>query len=278
MSINMAYNEIRHRARLVKDYGEVPLVLADDARLGQVFINLLVNAAQAIPEGDWESNEIRLVTSTDVAGNAVIEVRDTGSGIPSAVMERIFEPFFTTKPIGEGTGLGLSICHNIIVGLGGTITARNLERRGACFRVTLPRTERAATPKTDKLSVIAPPKRAAVMVIDDEPAVGTTLKRLLRDHDVTVFQRATDALALLATGKVFDVILSDLMMPEMSGMEFYAELTRNYPKLVDRVVFVTGGAFTPATNAFLDAIPNEWLTKPFDVKTVRDAIQRFIAS
>lgn len=109
LSIDMTFNEIRHRARLVKDFRKIPRVEADEARLGQVFINLLINAAQALPEGDTAAHEIRLVTSTDMQGRAVIEVSDTGTGIPAEVVERIFDPFFTTKPVGVGTGLGLSI-------------------------------------------------------------------------------------------------------------------------------------------------------------------------
>src|ERR1019366_955916 len=103
LSVDMAFNEIRHRARVVKDYGKIPLVDADEARLGQVFINLLVNAAQAIPDGAGAASEIRIVTSTDEAGRAVIEVRDTGAGIPAGLIGRIFDPFFTTKPVGIGT-------------------------------------------------------------------------------------------------------------------------------------------------------------------------------
>ena len=137
-SIDMAFSEIRHRARLVKDYGAIPPVEVDESRLGQVFINLLVNAAQAIVEGDTEGNEIRVVTSTDTAGRAVIEFRDTGSGIPESDLPRIFDPFFTTKPVGVGTGLGLSICHGIVSNMNGQITAENGEARGAVFRVVLP--------------------------------------------------------------------------------------------------------------------------------------------
>ncbi|MDQ3336643.1 MAG: PAS domain S-box protein [Myxococcota bacterium] len=277
LSINMAFNEIRHRARLVKDYGETPPVLADDARLGQVFINLLVNAAHAIPEGNCDANEIRILTSTDPAGNAVIEVRDTGRGISASSIDRIFEPFYTTKPVGEGTGLGLSICHNIVTGMGGSITAHNLDAGGACFRVTIPRAERVpAAHKSDRIEVVVETPRAVVLIVDDEPVVGITLKRLLREHDVTVVHRARDALDLLSAGKHFDVILSDIMMPEMSGMDFYDALARAHPGMTERVVFVTGGAFTPAANAFLDAVPNERLEKPFDVKTIREAIKRFV--
>ncbi len=138
LSVNMTFNEIRHRARLVKDYGKTPRITADDARLGQVFINLLVNAAQAIPEGRTEENEIRIATSTDERGWAVVTVRDTGAGIPASVVARIFDPFFTTKAVGVGTGLGLSICHSIVTGMGGEISVASEEGRGTTFRVALP--------------------------------------------------------------------------------------------------------------------------------------------
>jgi PAS domain S-box-containing protein len=138
MAVSMVFSEIRHRANLVKEYGPSPLVDADEARLGQVFVNLLVNAAQAIPEGKMEANAIRIVTSTDADGGAVIEVHDTGVGIPQAILPRIFDPFFTTKAVGVGTGLGLSICHNIVTSLGGQISVTSDAGRGSTFRVRLP--------------------------------------------------------------------------------------------------------------------------------------------
>ena len=283
LSVATAFNEIRHRARLVKDYGEIPLVLADDARLTQVFINLLVNAAQAIGGGNAEGNEIRVSTSTDEAGRAVIEIRDTGPGIPAAIMGRLFDPFFTTKPVGLGTGLGLSICHNIVTGMGGQITATNHPERGSTFRVVLPASLRPLDPrgelpsKTLKVApVTATAGRAVVLIVDDEPAVGIVLGRVLRDHDVTVVTKAADALALLESGKHFDVILSDLMMPEMSGMDLYDELTKRVPDAAQRVVFISGGACTPAASAFLDRVANERMEKPFDTKSVRALVQRFV--
>ena len=276
LSINMAFNEIRHRARLVKDYGKIPMVEGDEARLGQVFINLLVNAAQAIPEGDSAANEIRIVTSTDAAGRAVIEVRDTGGGIPAGLIGRIFDPFFTTKPVGIGTGLGLSICHNIVAGLGGEIAVTSAEGHGTTFRIVLP----AALAVRGDAPTAASPKaavaRAAVLVMDDEPAIGGVLRRILSDHEVTVVTTARQALDLLDSGKRFDIVLSDLMMPEMSGMDFYDEVTRRFPDVAERVVFVSGGAFTPRANAFLDRVANERIEKPFDPRSVRAMVQRYV--
>ncbi len=276
-AVNMAFNEIRHRARLVKDYGETPLVEVDDARLGQVFINLIVNAAQAIPEGDSDANEIRIVTSTDARGRAVIEVLDTGPGIPAPLMGRIFDPFFTTKPIGVGTGLGLSICHSIVTGMGGEITASNRGDRGACLRVELlPAAARVAPAATSPAVFAQSDGRATVLVVDDERAVGMILGRVLAQHDVTTVTSAREALDLIAGGKCFDLILSDLMMPGMSGMEFYETVARERAEVAERMVFMSGGAFTPSARAFLDRIPNQRLEKPFNVATVRDVVQKFI--
>jgi PAS domain S-box-containing protein len=138
VSIGMVFNEIRHRARLIRELGATPPVEADEARLGQVFINLLLNAAQAVRESDQAKNEIRIVTSTDAEGRAVIEFHDNGVGVPADIADRIFEPFFTTKPVSVGSGLGLSICRNVVAGLGGQIGVSSKHGAGATFRVVLP--------------------------------------------------------------------------------------------------------------------------------------------
>jgi len=277
LSVHMMFNEVRHRAQLVKDYGVVPLIEADDARLSQVFINLLVNAAQALPEGSAAANEIRVITSTDAAGRAVIEIRDTGVGIPAAVIHRIFDPFFTTKPVGIGTGLGLFVCHSIVAGLGGEITVASEENRGTCFRVVLP----AALPAPEEAATSSLPpakgaRSAAVLVIDDDVFIGAVLRRVLRHHHVTVATSAAQALALLGAGKRFDVLFCDLMMPEMSGMELHEELTRRYPNVAESVVFISGGAFTPAAVAFLERVTNERIEKPFDAGAVRELVKQRI--
>lgn len=137
-TLDLASSELRGRARVVCELGPVPQVLATEVRLGQVMLNLLLNAAQAIPEGDPDRHEIRVVTRTDEHGSAVIEVHDTGTGIPEAVLEQIFEPFFTTKSQGTGTGLGLAICHGITTALGGRIWVESAAGRGSIFRVVLP--------------------------------------------------------------------------------------------------------------------------------------------
>jgi signal transduction histidine kinase len=136
---NIARNQLRHRARLVKDYGELPLLHASESRLAQLFLNLLVNAAQAIPEGgDPKLNEVRITTRRDEGDWVVVEVKDTGVGISQEHLHRLFDPFFTTKPVGVGTGLGLSICHGVVSALGGRIAVESEPGRGSTFRVFLP--------------------------------------------------------------------------------------------------------------------------------------------
>jgi signal transduction histidine kinase len=268
-SIRMAWNEIRHHAHLVKEYGDVPMVDSNEARLGQVLLNLLVNAAQAMPEGRASRNEIRVVTKTAASGRVVIEVRDTGTGIPKAILDRIFDPFFTTKAVGIGTGLGLSLCHRMVTDLGGEIAVESEVGEGTIFQVTLPVATSEPRAVAVAIAVKEPARRMRVLVIDDEVAIGLALKRCLdRHHDVTVLTRGRDALGRIASGERFDVILSDLMMPEVTGVEIHEELSRIAPDQAERMIFLTGGAFTDRARDFLDRVPNPRLEKPFEVANI----------
>jgi signal transduction histidine kinase len=263
-SARMAWNEIRHRARLVKDYEPVPLVSANESRLGQVILNLIVNAAQAMAEGHADRNVLRIATRTSEEGRAIIEIEDNGPGISPANLNRIFDPFFTTKPIGVGTGLGLAICHRIVSELGGRIEAESELGRGACFRVVLPP---ARDSQSVKATTVRPMTgiRARVLVVDDEPAMGRALARMLREHlDVLAVTSGKDALRRIAAGERFEVILSDVMMPEISGMELHQRLQKMAPDQAERMIFVTGGAFTTAAREFLDRVPNPRIEKPVE--------------
>lgn len=137
-ALKLVMNEIRYRARLVKNYTDPPLVMANEGRLGQAFLNLIINAVQAISEGNAQEHEIRVSVGSDEAGDLVVELSDTGEGIPPHLLGRIFEPYFSTKPIGQGTGLGLSISHTIINSFHGQITAVSEVGRGTTFRIVLP--------------------------------------------------------------------------------------------------------------------------------------------
>ncbi|MEO6776305.1 MAG: PAS domain S-box protein, partial [Kofleriaceae bacterium] len=274
-SVKMAHNEIRHRARIVETFAQpLPAVRASASRLGQVFLNLLLNAAQAIAEGDVAANEIRIRAGTTADGGRIcVEIEDTGAGMSVGVQRRIFDPFFTTKPPGVGTGLGLSISHQIIMSIGGEIDVTSAPGRGSTFRVTLPvvldASVAAAVPAVD----IAGP-HARVLMIDDEAAVGRSTRLLLApEHDVVPVTRAKDALGRLLSGERYDVILCDLMMPEMSGIEFYEQLARSAPQYLGKIVFLTGGAFTPHAREFLASVATPHLEKPFTELALRQAIR-----
>ncbi len=275
-SVSMAAFEIKHRARLVCDYGVAPLVLADEGRLGQVFLNLLINAAHAIREGAADANEIRVVTSTDDVGRAVVEVHDTGSGIRHDLASRVFDPFFTTKPMGVGTGLGLSICRNVVHGLGGEITFETEQGKGTVFRVRLPPARAASVVRREpaRIDTAEKARRGRVLVVDDELSVGNALRRILAgEHDVVALTSARDAHDRIKAGERFDVIVCDLMMPEMTGMDLHAALQSGAPDQASRMVFLTGGAFTDKAKAFLTSVTNPQMEKPFDTSALRALVR-----
>jgi len=183
-------------------------------------------------------------------------------------LSKIFDAFFTTKAIGVGTGLGLSICHRIVRALGGELEVESELGSGSAFRVSLP----AASSAREPVRVVSnaprkPGRRGRVLVVDDEPMIATAIRRTLSlEHDVVLSSAAATALQRINDGERFDVILCDLMMPQMTGMELYDELVRTAPAQADRVVFLSGGAFTAAARAFLDDVPNPHLEKPFDTR------------
>lgn len=275
-SINMAWNQIRHSAMLVRDYGEVPLVDANEARLGQVFLNLLVNAAQAIPPGHAAENEIRVTTCTDASGDVRVAIRDSGCGIPAEAVDRIFDPFYTTKPEGVGTGLGLWIGQGIVTGLGGAIVVESAVGRGTTFTVTLP-AQRGPASEADRVTPAEPaPRRGRVLIVDDEPAIARALRVGLGDeHDVTTAASGREALALLLGEErpAFDVILCDLMMPDLGGVELYQQLHAARPDAASAVVFVSGGVFTAQAHDFVQKAGVPHLEKPFEIATLRSLVR-----
>jgi signal transduction histidine kinase len=272
-SIRMASNEIKHRAQLIREYGEVSMVDSNEARLGQILLNLLVNAAQAMPEGRASRNEIRVMTKMAESGRVVIEIRDTGTGIAKEILDRIFDPFFTTKPVGVGTGLGLSLCHRMVMDLGGEITVESEVDKGTVFRLSLPVATTEPRRAVQARPIEKPMRRARVLVVDDEVAIGRALERSLgRYHDVVILTSGKEALARIASGERFDAILSDLMMPEVTGMEIHEELSRIALDQAKRMIFLTGGAFTERAREFLDRVPNRRIEKPFEIGNILEVI------
>jgi signal transduction histidine kinase/CheY-like chemotaxis protein len=275
LSMRMATNQIRHRARLTKALEPVGAVYGNEARLGQVFLSLLVNAAQAIGEGNAKANEIRVTTRTPRDGFVEVEVSDTGCGIPPENLPRVFDPFFSTRPAGEGMGLGLSIAHQIVTAMGGTLVAKS-EGKGSVFTVTLPCSPPVTLVEAPDADLL-PTRRGKVISIDDEPMVGTYVRRVLApQHDVEVVTSALDALERIREGQRYDVILCDVMMPQMTGLDLYWELQKAAAGQAERMVFLTAGAFKgPAPADFeLTQIPR--LEKPFDAQALRLLVNRIV--
>lgn len=279
-AIDMSFNEVRHCARLVKDYGEVPLVLGNVSRLGQVFLNLLVNAAHAMDQGAADRNELRVRTFTQ-GDEAVVEIRDTGHGIRPEDMSRLFDPFFTTKPVGQGTGLGLSISRQTVEQYGGRIEVESEVGRGTVFRIVLPAFQEA--PESSPESVVPTAegaRRGRILVVDDEPGIGRIVQRMLRaeELEVEVLLAGRLALARIEAGERFDLILCDLMMPDMTGIDLYEVLMERFPDQARVMIFVTGGAFTTRAKAFLDRVSNLRVDKPFDARNLRALVRELLKS
>jgi PAS domain S-box-containing protein len=284
-AVNIAYPEIRMRARLERRYQTVPAVDGNAGRLEQVFLNLLLNAAQAFADDSDVADNLIRVSLRAEGDQVVAEVWDNGPGIPSELLGRIFDPFFTTKPVGVGTGLGLPICRGIVQTHSGEITVDSKLGEGATFKLSFP---------ASKLSPILPRKsdrmpqettqraRGRVLVVDDESVVAHTLKVLLQgEHDLVVAESGAEALELLEREpeqNAYDAILCDLMMPGMTGMELFEVLRREHPALVNRVVFMTGGVSMMRVSEFLESVPNAKFEKPFDIAELRRTLHALVAT
>ena len=257
--------------KVVVKLGTTPLVAANEGRLAQALANLLLNAGQA------GASCIELVTHTNDAGRAVVEVRDDGSGILPDVLPKIFDPFFTTKPVGTGLGLGLSICHAVVTALGGEVGVHSQPGRGATFLVTLP----AATEPRRKarLPSLAPPpsRRGRVLLIDDDATMTKVVPRLLRDlHDVVAEMDGREAVARLQRGEAYDVILCDLTMPYMTGVEVFEAVAALSPAMASKIVFLTGGVLSQEASAFLDECANLVIFKPFTMNRLRAVVASYV--
>lgn len=271
LALRMTHNELRHRARIRCDVGEALVVRADRGKLCQVLVNLLVNAAQAMPENEAD-HEIAI--SARAAGEQiVIAVGDTGAGIAAEHLSRIFDPFFTTKPVGQGTGLGLYICHSAIRAVGGEMSVESRVGVGTTFTIKLP----TATAQGSTRAEIKPSERAAnrarVLVVDDDPKVGAVIARSLGEqYEVELFDSAQAVIARLRHGTAVDIVLCDLMMPVITGMDVFEQVTREQPQLSSRFIFMTGGTFTERAEQFLASTTNPFLLKPFASSELRSAV------
>jgi PAS domain S-box-containing protein len=278
-AIEIADVQLRHRAQLARDYRSTGYVRGNEARLGQVFLNLLVNAAQAIEAGAPRQNLVRVATVDLEDGRVEVAITDTGSGMPEHVRKRIFEPFFTTKPVGEGTGIGLAISSDIVASFGGEILVESQVGRGTTFRVRLRQANedppsRPARVIHDDDSILRARESLCmrVLVVDDEPLIREMVCDALSQHDVTAVSTGREALAEILD-KDWDLVLCDMILPELSGLDLYRELEQRRPAVLDKLVFMTGGEFSRKGPRLPNGARVRRLEKPFSIKTLRALVR-----
>jgi signal transduction histidine kinase/CheY-like chemotaxis protein len=276
--LKLVRKEIDARARLVEDFETSPKVLANEARLAQVLTNLFINAWQALPEPDPARHVIGVRTCTEDA-NAVIEVWDSGPGVPAARREEIFEPFVTTKDVGDGTGLGLFVCRNIVSSLQGKISVHESPEGGALFRVVLPAAQEAAEANTPVTAFNGRKRgieqRVRILIVDDDDGVARGLSsRLAGDlFEVRTALSGRQGLDILLEDEGLDLVYCDVMMRDFTGIDLYETLQQRAPQTLRKVVFMTGGAFTDRAQSFLSQHRDACVQKPFDI--VADVRRRF---
>jgi signal transduction histidine kinase/ligand-binding sensor domain-containing protein len=276
-TLNLCRNEIRQRAQLEVELATVPPVLCSEQRLGHVLLNILVNAAQAIPEGASASNKIRVRAATRGADHVVISIADTGCGIPAEHLPRLLDPFFTTKPIGQGTGLGLSIVHGILSACGGSLEIESEVGRGSEFRIVLHRGRGAVRPAGQAPATSA--TRGVIMIVDDEPQILKVFGRALQaDHEAATSTHPIEVLAAIRAGARYDCIVCDVMMPELGGPALHAAIQAIDPAQADRMLFVSGGSFNKESDAFAHAMRERYLTKPVSRSDLRSAVNAIVST
>jgi signal transduction histidine kinase len=249
-------------AKVTLDVHPVPHLSGVAPRLAQVLTNLLLNAARAVG-GRPEDNEIHISTRV-VDGHARLEVKDTGTGIPPDVLPHIFDPFFTTHEGSGGMGLGLAMCERIVMDHGGTLTVVTKVGQGSTFRVELPCGHEPRLRGSGPARVRH--EKPHVLIIDDDVQFARSMKRLLATKcEVTVAVNGLEGLkAILDEAHDWDVVLCDLMMPVMNGLELYQKLHEVAPARAAELIFISGGATTSETADFLAKLPNVLLQKPFE--------------
>jgi signal transduction histidine kinase/ActR/RegA family two-component response regulator len=277
-ALKVARGETRHRVRLERRYEQVRKVMADPIRLTQVCVNLVVNAAQSIPEERAGGPDaiITLRTRALPDDRLAIEITDTGVGIREDARERLFEPFFTTKQRAGGTGLGLFVSLGIVTGLGGSIEIDSRMGEGTTVRVILPVWQGVELePEEIASASVRTLENRRLLVVDDDVLVARTLARQLSGHHVEVVSSGQAALERLSGGMSnFDLVLCDLMMPDMTGMEVYEAVEERCPALAERFVFISGGGVTERSRKFLEAHADRVLPKPIDNRQLSELLVR----
>jgi PAS domain S-box-containing protein len=301
-ALHMAKHQLRQLGRVSTDFRSVPCVLGNSTRLEQLFFNLIVNADQALENSVAAERCIRISLALSADGRVLAEVADNGCGMTEEVLARAFEPFFTTKALGVGAGLGLPICKRIVDDVRGTIAIKSQTGRGTTVSLCLPSAassreryapmrmaaaaldEARAASSADAAQVpgVAVAGRAhsrrRVLIVDDERPVAESLHAALRDvHDVDTAYSVAEARTLLGNGNDYDAVLCDLAMPVESGIDLHAYAVRHHPRLAERFIFMTGGAFTNEMSTFIDRTRCQRIEKPFALERMRALVDAAIA-
>jgi PAS domain S-box-containing protein len=271
--LTLAANRLRHLSKVERDVQPGLVVHANEFRLGQVLVNLLMNAADAMEELPDRQHLLRVSSHAEDPARVVIAVADSGPGLPEGARNRVFEPLYTTKRAGRGTGIGLSISQAIVASFGGVIEAGDSEQGGALFRIVL-RASTEAPPSRARSPVKTTRRgRLRVLVVDDEPMVGRVIQQALAQHEVTVVDTVREAIETIESREL-DCILCDLMLPDGGGEVLHRYLVEKRPEYARRVAFMTGGAFTPSARAFFEGVDAPRLEKPFGADALSEMVEK----
>jgi two-component system NtrC family sensor kinase len=253
---------------------------ADPIQIEQVLVNLITNAVHAMNQ---PNRPRQLTVSTAESGLYIhISLADTGCGVAPEILQKIFEPFFTTKAPGRGTGLGLSISHSILEEHHGRIWAESEPGQGTTFHLDLPVvpcevTAPAPVTEEEKAAALFANQSRRLLVVDDEPGIRDVLEAILtgNGYSVTCAANGVEALSFVRSRK-FDLIISDMCMPEMDGEQLYEAVAGQDPVLAKRIIFVTGDTVSAKSRSFLDRTGCRWLGKPFNIRDVESTVDQYL--
>jgi len=261
---------------------DLPWSVVDPGQMQQVFLNLIVNAEQAMKKAHGKGT--LTITTKKIDNNIRISFQDDGPGITEENLGHLFEPFFTTKEPGEGTGLGLSLSRSIVLEHNGQMSVESEFGRGATFIIELPIIEALPSEIEASIPMITDQplstKQGRILVVDDEAGVRTLIEKTLTrmGHSVDVINDAGAALDIIDAGTVYDVILTDVRMPGMSGIELYPLILRKMPSMKNRIIFITGDVMGLDIRTFLNQNNLPYLAKPFDIELLKEKIDTILKS
>jgi PAS domain S-box-containing protein len=280
--VELVGHEVHHRGRLTTHFEDVPQLVANESKLEQICLGLLLFAAQMLPDDAPQRHAVRLSLEMDERRFAVLEIVCEGCMLDASMVEKLFDPFAQGEET-QNQGFGLSVCSGLVEQLGGHLAAEPLPGTGLLLRTTIPCVSiprSSETNLTSRTPSSVPGNyrgRARLLLIDDDPGVGKALHLLLEgEHDVKCFESPQAALQELLGDAGYDLIFCDLMMPKLSGMDLFEVLRYNRPGYETKIVFMTGGAFTPAASRFLVQVPNQRIEKPFNLPVIQRLLQRAI--